>query len=187
MISDWDEELANFLESCLPTRLKLLCINSSFISRTPVKANFYLNSLLKAVNCVTREVFIRLFEFSSEDLQQLVKAAHKVEKIVLSACSIHCSSDLDFGATTKYNTKCLSFWEWGKLSIQELTTDWKENPSCFSHIVDAIGNSGLRYSLTELNIRLNETLNIAEVQQLLDDKGMEHIYVSEEYQEPSTD
>ena len=63
-----------------------------------------------------------------------------------------------------------------------MTTDWKTDPSCFSNIVDAIKNSGLRHSLTKLDISDNQTLNEGVVRKLLNANGMTNISVI--YSEP---
>ena len=144
-----------------------------------------MNSLLKAVSEVTKEVFIRLFEFSATDLQQLIKAACGVERIIIHCCSIHCSAKLDFGADTKYKTKFLSLQLSGNSNCKELTTDWIEDPQVFSNIVDAIGNSGLRDSLTKISIAFNDTLDKTKVLELFSAKGMPHISVVEENPNPS--
>ena len=56
-----------------------------------------------------------------------------------------------------------------------------KDPPSFSFIVDAIGNSGLRVSLQKLSIAENPTLTASEIQAELDEKGMSHISVVEEF------
>ena len=185
-VSDSDSDLNNFFDNWCPTYIKLLWINHGHISLTPIKAKFYINSLLKVVGSTTKEVYILLFEFSAEELQQFVKAACNAERIVFSGCSIHCSAALDFGTNLIYKTKYLSFSQWGDSSIEELTTDWKADPSAFSHIVDAISKSGLRHSLTKLDISYNPTLYKSKMQGLLNEKGMTNITVVLENPLPSS-
>ena len=186
-VSDSDANLSRFLTNCTPNQFKFLCVNSSSTASTLIKSKIDINSLSKAVSAVTKEVYIRLYEFSAADLQQFVRAACNAERIIFQRCSVHCSSALDFGATLKYNTKFLSFQHWGDTSYKELTTDWMSDPTCFSHIVDAIGSSGLRDSLTKFSIKYNETLNKAKVQELLNAKGMAHISVVLEYPGPNSE
>ena len=128
-----------------------------------------------------------MFEFSAAELQQFVRAFCNAERIVFHRCSVRCSSALDFGSKLKFNTNYLSFQLWGNTDFNELKTDWMSDPSCFSHIVDAIGSSGLRHSLAKLNIRLNSTLDKAKVEELLKAKGLAHISVVEERSFPSFD
>ena len=186
-VSDSDINLSRFLANCTPNQLKLLCINYFSVANIPIKSKINIKSLTKAVAAVTKEVFIRMYEFSAEDLQQFVRAARSAERIVLHRCSVHCSSALDFGSKLKYNTKFLSFQLWGDTDYKELKTDWMSDPSCFSSIVDAISSSGLRHSLSKLSISDNETLEIAEVQELLNSKGMAHILAVEEDPDPSSE
>ena len=186
-VSDSDSNLSSFFANYTPNQLKFLCINYSASASTLIKSKIDIKSLSKAVSAVTKEVFIRLYEFSAADLQQFIRAACNVERIIIQRCSVHCSSALDFGAKLKYNTNFLSFQLWGETSYTELTTDWKTDSSCFSHIVDAIGSSGLRDSLTKLSINSNQTLDKAKMQELLNVKGMAHISVVEEQSGPSSE
>ena len=183
-ISDADADLANFLSKCTPARLELFNINSNANSRTGVKAKFYVDAFSKAAASTTKEVCFTCIDFSAEDLQTVVRAAHNTERIVFFCCCIHCPSDLDFGAELSYNTKFLSFQSWGSTKWKERTTDWKADPPKFSLIVDAIGSSGLKASLEKLNIYDNQTLSASKVQEELNAKGMSHISVVDEYSVP---
>ena len=186
-VSDSIINLSGFLANCTPNQLKFLCINNSSGVETPIKSKININSLSKAATAVNKEVYIRMYEFSAADLQQFVRAACKAERIIIQRCSVHCSSALDFESKLKYNTNFLSFQVWGDTYYKELKTDWKTDPSSFSHIVDAIGSSGLRHSLTKLSIGLNQNLDKTKVQELLNAKGMAHISVVLESPVPSSE
>ena len=186
-ISDSDTDLVDSFLNWTPDRMKILYIQHHALNGLPVKYKLDINSLSKTVAAVTKEVYIECFEFSAADLQQLIRAACNAERIVLYLCSVHCSSVLDFGATIEYKTNFLGFDYWGNIYDEDLTTDWKADPSCFSNIVDAIGSSGLKSSLTKLGINCNHTLKKQKVQELLNENGMGHIEVVEEYSSPSTD
>ena len=183
-ISDTDADLASFLSDCTPTSLKLLAVNCSINSYTGIKSKFYVDLFSQAAARTTKEVYFNCIDFSAEDLQTVVRAAHNAERIVLSFCCIHCSSGLDFGVDLSYNTKFLSFQEWGYTRFKERTTDWIADPSKFSLIVDAISKSGLKNSLEKLSISLNQTLSVSKVQEELSAKGMSHISVVEEDPNP---
>ena len=183
-ISDADENLAKFLSNCTPIHLRLLAINwktNNFIS---IKSKFYIDAFSKAVASITKEVYFYCIDFRAKDLQTVVRSAHNAERIVFNFCDIHCSSGLDFGANLSYNTKFLSFQQWGSTGRKEKTTDWKTDSSKFSNIVDAIGNSGLRTSLEKLSIAGNPTLFKFKLQVELSAKNMSHISVVEEYSSP---
>ena len=186
-VSDSNLNLSNFLSNCTSNQLEFLCINHFTTADTLIKSKINIDSLSKAVSAVKREVYIRMYEFSAADLQQFVRAACKAERIIIQRCSVRCSSALDFGSELKYNTNFLSFQCWGETSHKELKTDWMSDPSSFSHIVDAIGNSGLRHSLTKLCIAFNNTLDKTEVQEMLNEKGMAHISVVLESFGPRTE
>ena len=183
---DADADLASFLCDCTPTRLNLLVVNFYINSFTWIKSKFYVDALSRAAARTTKEVYFVYIDFSAEDLQTVVRAAHNTERIMFCSCCIHCSSSLDFGADLNYNTKFLSFQGWGSTDYKQITTDWKADPSKFSLIVDAIGSSGLEASLEKLSIAYNPTLSTSEVQKELNAKGMSHISVVEENPGPLT-
>ena len=183
-ISDADEGLANFLELCTPAHIKLLTINYSPNSSIWINSKYYINAFSEAAARTTKEVYFSCIDFSAEDLQTVVRAAHNAERIVFWFCCIHCSPGLDFGTDLNYKTKFLSFQQWGSKYFDNRTTDWKEDPSSFSLIVGAIDSSGLRASLQKLSIAYNETLSASKVQEELNSKGMSHISVVQEWVEP---
>ena len=183
-ISDADANIASFLNDCTPAHLRLLAVNWYSNNNTGIKSEFYINSLLKAVSKVTKEVYFWCFDFSTINLEQIIKAAHNSERLVFRFCCIHCSTDLDFELICEYNTKFLSFECWGQTDNMVRTTDWKTDPSCFENIVDAIKNSDLKDSLQKVSIDYNQTLSKEKVQELFNSKGMSHITVTEENQIP---
>ena len=183
-ISDADADLDSFLCNCTPTRLKLLWVNYYSNSITGINSKFYVEAFSRAAARTTKEVYFVCIDFSSEDLQIVVRAACNAERIVFHFCDIHCTSGLNFGVNLRYNTKFLSFQEWGSTYYKERTTDWKADPSKFSLIVDAIGCSGLKASLEELSIACNQTLSASKVQKELNAKGMSHISVIQDWPSP---
>ena len=183
-ISDADANLAKFLSNCIPVPLRLLAINLNANRRIGIKSKFYIDAFSKAVASITKEVYFYCIDFRAKDLQTVVRAAHKAERIVFNFCNIHCSSGLDFGANLSYKTKFLSFQQWGDMIFRERTTDWKDDSSKFFFIVDAIGSSGLRASLEKLSIANNQTLSKSKVQEELNAKGMTHISVVDEHPSP---
>ena len=179
-ISDADTYLVSFLSDCTPARLKLLLINYLANSYTWIKSKFYIDAFSEAAAREAKEVYFSTIDFSAEDLQTVVRAARNAERIMFNLSSIHCSSVLDFGTDLSYNTKFLSFQQWGSTDFYERTTDWKAEPSKFSLIVDAIDRCGLKASLQKLSISYNHTLSASKVQEELNLKGMSHISVVEE-------
>ena len=183
-VLDADTDLASFLSNCTPARLKLLNVNYYSNLSTGVKSKFYVDAFSEAAARTTKDIFFTCIDFTAEVLQTVVRSACNAKRIVFDLCCIHCSSGLDFGADLSYNTKLLSFQNWGSINWIEGTTDWKADPSKFSLIVDAIGSSGLRASLQKLNIYVNDTLSASKVQEELNSKGMSYISVIEEWISP---
>ena len=106
---DADADLARFLSECTPARIDDFKVNNYSKIFTGIKSNFYINAFSETAVRVVKTIFFRYIDFSAEDLQTIVRAAHNAEEIKFSYCCIHCSSDLDFGAELKYNTNFLSF------------------------------------------------------------------------------
>ena len=176
---DADADLASFLSECTPAWIENFAVNNYSKIFTGIKSNFYINAFSEIAARAVKIIFFRYIDFSAEDLQTIVRAAHNAEEITFSYCCIHCSSDIDFGAELKYNTNLISFQGWGDMKSEERTTDWKTDPQSFSLIVDAICGSGLRVSLQNLYISKNQTLSASKVQAELIAKGMPNIYVAE--------
>ena len=173
-IKETDKDYAYFLSECLPFQLDYLNIrNWSLLSL--IKPRYSICSLSKAVSTVVYYLNIEDFELSAKELQQIIRAACNVIDVVFNSCSIHCSTVLDFGPDIKYKTEELSFEWWGVTKFKNLTTDWIDNPSSFTNIVDAIGNCGLRHSLKRINIKFNKTLNKVKLQKLLKAKDINNI------------
>ena len=142
-----------------------------------------MRSLPKFVNATTKEVYLRCLEFSEAELEQIVRASCNAERLIFEGCDIHCSTKLDFGFALKYKTKILNFQDWGNTSNLYEKSDWKSFPPCFYNIIDAISNSGLRFSLQTISIDKNPTLSAENVQKWLKKKGMPHISVDKNYLE----
>ena len=174
-ISDADKDLASFLKNCTPARLQQLFVNFYENSFIGINSKFYVDAFSEATRRTTEEVYFFWIDFSAEDLQTVVMAACNTELLVFEYCCIHCSLGLDFGVDLSYKTKFLSFKGWGSTNFIEITTDWIEDPSKFSLILDAICSSGLRTSLKKLIIDENYTLSASKVQEELNAKGMSNI------------
>ena len=180
-LRDGNVKLNKFLRNCAPSTLDMLAINNYSTVEIGIKSKFYIRSLSKVATIPTKIIYFNCIDFREKDLQLIIRAAHNTERIMFNYCSIHWSSNLDFGADLKYNTWFLSFQGWGSIHSSELTTYWISKPSWFSHIVDAIGRSGLRESLKRVNIAYNSSLDITKVQEMFDTKGMPHISAVLEY------
>ena len=180
-VSDADADLVCFLDDCTPAQLKLLRINLGSYSSTATKAKFYMKTLPKLVSATTEEVFLYFLEFSEAELGQIVRASCSAETLIFEGCDIHCSTALDFGSALKYKTKALSFQSWGNTSNSNRKAYWKSSPACFDNIIEAIANCGLRDSLQTISIYENQSLSVEKVQQKLNEKGMSHVTVDEEY------
>ena len=185
-ISDDDKDLLNFFEYWIPFQLDLLWINYTKINTTGIKANYYINSLCKAITTVTKEIVLDCFEFTEQELEQVLKASFNCERVLIIFSDIHCSKSLDFKISQKYKTKYLSFQAWGRTDCTDRKADWKTDASKFENIVDAVSKCGLKDSLEKFDIWANQTLSKGKVQLLFNSKGMTHISVVDNGANPSS-
>ena len=103
-----------------------------------------MSSLINVVNGVSKEVYLRCFEMSASDLQEIVKNSYKAERLIFRHSDIDCADELDFNIQSKYNLKFLSFDRCGDLNCK---SGFRSNAASFENIVKAIENSGLHKSL----------------------------------------
>ena len=140
-----------------------------------------MSSFCKAIKGVRKELYIKWFEITEQDLQEIVKAASSTEKVVFRYCNVHCKQEMDFVIQKQYQIKHLLFSYSGDFSRK---SDFKTNPSLFENIVEAIAQSGLRDSLETVDI-LSWGLKVTTVQQMFDARGMSHITATELGSEPT--
>ena len=172
-IIDGDADLNSFLSNWTPDRLQLFWLNYSSIGDAVIKADFYIEALCKTLKSVTSEVYIRCLKLTASNLEQVVKASSNSERLVIRYCHVSCSVALDFTTADKYNTKFLSFYNWGDTYRK---SDFKSDPASFENIVEAMAKSGLKNSLQTLDIGCCGLNKIA-VQGLLDKHGMTSVSV----------
>ena len=139
--------------------------------------DFYIDSILKAIKSVEKEIYLWCFEIKESELEQIIKSASNWERLIFDYCDIHCSRKLDFGVSDKCKIKYLSFAECGNTYSSYRKSDWMSTPSCFKNIVEAISKNRLKDSLKEVDIVYNQTLKKAEVQAMFNKLGMPHISI----------
>ena len=130
-ISDEDKEVNYFFEEWIPNKLESISINRISINTTGIKIGFYLNSILKAIRFVSKQVYLWCFEINEEELEQIVKSAINSERLTFDRCDIHCSKKINFSATSRYAIKHLDFKNWGSIEDSERKSDWKSDPILF--------------------------------------------------------
>ena len=180
-VSDADADLVSFLDVCTPLQLKLFRFNLLSFDLEATKVKFYVRSLLKLVNATTEEVFLNRLKFSEAELEHIVRASCNAERLIFNNCEFHCLTALDFGSTFKYKTKILSLQYWGNTSSSDRKADWISSPTYLDNIIEAISKSGLRDSLHTIRIYINDSLFVMKAQQMLNEKGMQHITAVESY------
>ena len=180
-ISDKDATLNILFEICSPAKLEKLSVNWSSDSNEWINIDYYIHSLPVVIRAVTKDILLASFNINSADLRHIIRAASQAQRVAFHFCSIHCSEDLDLWSEEEYKIEFISFQGWGDTNFEEITTDWKVDPSWFESIVKAISNCGLRDSLKKVSIILNDTLLTEKVQELFNSRDMSQITVVEEY------
>ena len=107
-----DSELNSFLQNWTPEQLELFWMNRNIVRNEEVKAEFYLDSLWKMLQTVSKEVYLWGILLNTSAFEQVVKSASNSERLVLRWCEISCSSALDFSTSSQYN---INFFEFHKL------------------------------------------------------------------------
>ena len=179
-ISDGSKELNSFLQNWVPSKLDLLWLNYNATTRTGIKMGFYIDSILKAMKSVPKEIYLHCFEIKEPELEQIIKSASNWERLIFRFSDIHCSKKLDFSVSAKWKIKFLGFAHWGNTYSKDRKSDWKSTPPTFKNIIETISKSGLRDSLQQIDIHGNQTLKKDEVQAMFNELEMPHISAVEE-------
>ena len=146
--------------------------------------SYYLNSLLKSIRWVSKEIYIRWFDISESELQQIVKSSYQAKRLIFRYCDIHCSQTLDFSNSERSNIKFISFDCWGVDDYRK--SDLMTNPFCFENIVEAIAKSGIKNSLKTVDIR-DCNLNKWDVENLFIKHRLAGVTVVEDGADPKTE
>ena len=142
---------------------------------------YYINSFLKSIRGVSREVYMRCFDLSAFELEQIIKASYKVDTLALKYWNIRWSRPLDFSTPTKSNIELISLDSCG---VGGRTSDFIYDFNCFENIVEAIAKSKIRYSIKTFDIRwcyIEKDL----VQRMFKEHGLEKVEVVQDGTWPS--
>ena len=101
-ISDGNKELNSFFKNWVPSKLDLLWVNDFSNTGTGIKMDFYIDSILKAIKSVSKEIYLRCFEIKEFELEQIIKSASNWERLIIRYSDIHCLKKLDISVYTKY-------------------------------------------------------------------------------------
>jgi hypothetical protein len=156
-------DLKEFMGSCFPTNLELLCFNREYYEK--LNLDFYMDGLRQCLPNVTREIYIYYCVLSKKCFEDVIKASSKCERLVVKYNTINSYSELDFDGP-KYNISFLGLSHVGKCS------KWKENPYRFHNIVKGIENSSLKDSLKKIDIH-DCGISIEKAQEYLFFEGLE--------------
>ncbi|CAI2386917.1 unnamed protein product [Moneuplotes crassus] len=138
-----------FLKNSSPDSLELLCVNKGG-DTTCRDGSTIMSGLLDCGRNVTKEIYLRELEFSSENLEKVVKISSQTERLVFRRCKTHTKDNMDFNITDKeYKMNFLSF---NCNKHTEVTHNWDSNPHLFEYIIKAISHCSLKTSLKTLNI-----------------------------------
>jgi hypothetical protein len=146
MNNDSDASVRDFLDSCLPDSLQSLTIN--YYTSTRIKASFYLPSIQTAFKKTTKENYICYFDCSKEEFEEIVKASHNTDRLVMNGLKMDSEQEFDFGGPD-YKTSFLSLMYCGHSSYGN---SWGSHEHRFENIVKGIKNCGLKDSLKTIDV-----------------------------------
>jgi hypothetical protein len=107
-----------------------------------------LNSLKRLLPTITKEIYLRFFDFSKTELEEVVKASHACDRLVLDAGNYEVGQEYDF-AGPDYKTSLLSFCNAGNLNEFNHLDEHLER---VKNIIKGIKGSGLKDSLQKLDV-----------------------------------
>ncbi|CAI2358736.1 unnamed protein product [Moneuplotes crassus] len=140
-----DPDLTNsFLEHCFPDKLELLTIDRNEISSCPMEA--FMPPLVKALKNVTREIFIRGFELSTQDFVDVVQSSGQCRKLKLFDCVIETRREFRLEMSRECRLEVLDLERCGKYS------DWGTEEEQLDNVLKAICESNLMRSLREIAV-----------------------------------
>ena len=148
-------DLLNFFDQGFPSKVEYLHLNL-WACDTP-KMSFYMTSLEKWFQRVTKEIYIFYLLFDTESFEGVIKNSCKTEYLVFNEWKINISRSLWFEGPD-YKTKCISFENMGPLYGKNINF-----MDIFSEFVSAIWKCGLNQSLTRLNTQHCEILDSVEL------------------------
>jgi hypothetical protein len=108
-----DASVRDFLDSCLPDSLQSLTIN--YDTNTRIKASFYLPSIQTAFKKTTKENYICYFDCSKKEFEEIVKASHNTDRLVMRGMKMDSEQEFDFRGPD-YKTSFLSLMYCGDSS-----------------------------------------------------------------------
>ena len=141
-----------------------------------LEMDFYSKSIAKAINSVSKGIYLSSYDIKEWELEQIVKSSSNSEEIWFWACTINWSENLNFNITDKCKTTLIWFYVWKFTSESDKKSDLISTPSGLENIVKAIGKCSLKTSLKKLYINW-ESVNKDEVQLLFNKYDMDHIIV----------
>mmetsp|Transcript_7133 Transcript_7133/g.6326 ORF Transcript_7133/g.6326 Transcript_7133/m.6326 type:complete len:260 (+) Transcript_7133:859-1638(+) len=174
------KRINRFLSSCVPTTLPLLSVNWNS-GEELLKGSLITDSICKASQSVTKEVFLTFAEFNSENVQRIVKSANKSKRLVFWSCKIHTTDDMDFNTDS-----AITYLSFAYCGHSDVSMKWNKYPKRFENIVAAISKSNLKDSLETININY---CNITpdEVKELLKKYNITHIKIVQQEDSPLDD
>ena len=137
------ETTIKFLENSIPESIKGLFLSGDTLPPRPSLSE-YLPYLLLNKHKLKKELWIRLFSVTRDDIKALFESFPHLEVIGFHDCTFPDLSDsIMLDSSITYSTKMVSF---------EVSADNTMSPLRFKHIANMIKNTTLNTSLQKINI-----------------------------------
>ena len=160
------------LQNSLPDTLQYF--HFIFDSSTVIKE--YVESLTKCLPKVTDEIVFDCCKMKSSELSLIMKHSHNSKSIFIQYAKIEDDGVFDFNTHIPYNTQFISFGGTGL----KYRSNWDKNNKQFELIMKAISESGLKHSLTQINIYQCQ-IGVEEAQTIANDLDMDHVKLTGSY------
>uniref|UniRef100_A0A7S3JLQ2 Uncharacterized protein n=1 Tax=Euplotes harpa TaxID=151035 RepID=A0A7S3JLQ2_9SPIT len=159
-----DEEIVgSFMTSVSPMKVHTLRLESNGGFTDAAK---YIDGIVNLLKSVTDSVTFTYFKFDSATLSTFFKNASHIPEVHLKWCEIDTEEPMNFTTDGLYKIEVLGFEGCGKYS------KWNLKRHNFERIIDAIGSSSFKHSLTLLSA-IDCGLSKTMIQSLLIDKKID--------------
>ena len=142
-----DPILKSFFENSCPTNLSFLSLNLKSVYQ--IEISYYMDELKEWLLNSTGKVHLRNFSMSSDEFCTILKSSSQCNTLIIQYSTISISGSLDLNIDDNtYKIKNLSFRNCG----DDCRSSWYDKRRRLVKILKAIHDSGLRDSLTKINL-----------------------------------
>ena len=174
---DENQDIDGLLHHSFPCKLQYFYISTCPYIKDPclIKIDKYMDALIKCISKVSNEISIHNFIIDSSELNDIIKHSYNCLRVRICNCIIVNDAPFDFNIHQTYTTKFLCFYRTGRYDRSKWDGSSKKQ---LTHILSAVAKSGLKHSLTDINL-CECDCKVDQIQTIVNDLGMSHVTVSD--------